>query len=134
MKILKSAVALAGLLVSLAGSASAADNPIMGQWIDKLPSGASMIIEFTAERVSFTNVTADGNFLPASVFPVTYQAQGKDQYVIAIEGQPTEPMAVMITGIGKMSLKFPGRGERDLVRYVPEAAPAAPAAKPKGHP
>jgi hypothetical protein len=132
MKILKSTVALAGLFVSLIGSASAADNPIMGQWLDKLPSGAQMIIEFTPERVSFTNVTPDGNFLPASVFPVTYQAQGKDQYVVAIEGQPTEPMAVMITGVGKMSLKFPGRGERDLVRYVPEAAPAP--AKPKGHP
>ncbi len=136
MKILKSAVVLAGLLVSLAGSVSAADNPIMGRWIDKLPSGASMIIEFTPEHISFTNVTPDGNFLPASVFPVTYQAQGQDQYVVAIEGQPTEPMAVMITGVGKMSLKFPGRGERDLVRYVADAAPASPAApaKPKGHP
>ncbi len=132
MKILKSMLAWAGLVVSLIGSASAADNPIMGQWIDKLPSGASMIIEFTPERISFTNVTADGNFLPASVFPVTYQSQGKDKYVVAIEGQPSEPMAVMITGTGKMSLKFPGRDERDLVRYVPQASPAPE--KPKGHP
>ena len=131
MNILKSAAALASLFVCLLMPAFAADNPLMGQWIDKLPSGSAMIIEFTAERISFTNMTEDGALLPASVFPVSYKAQGKDQFVVAIEGQPTDPMAVMLTGPGKLSLKFPGRDPRDLVRYVPQAA--APA-KPKGHP
>ncbi len=132
MNILKSAAALAGLSLCLLSQAFAADNPLMGQWIDKLPSGSAMIIEFSAERVSFTNMTVEGNLLPASVFPVTYKPEGKDQFVIAIEGQPSDPMAVMLTGPGKMSLKFPGRDPRDLIRYVPDAA-AAPA-KPKAHP
>ncbi|MGE4061826.1 MAG: hypothetical protein AB7E79_00515 [Rhodospirillaceae bacterium] len=132
MNILTSAAALAGLFLCLLAPASAADNPLMGQWVDKLPSGASMIIEFSPERISFTNVTPDGNFLPASVFPVTYKPEGREQYVVAIEGQPNDPMAVMLTGPGKISLKFPGRDARDLVRYV--APPAAAPAKPKGHP
>lgn len=131
MNILKSVVALAGLFLCLQGPARGAENPLMGRWIDKLPSGASMIIEFTPERISFTSMTEEGNLLPPSVFPITYKAEGKDQYVIAIEGQPSEPMAVMLTAPGKLSLKFPGRDARDLVRYVPDAA--APA-KPKGHP
>ena len=132
MNIFKSIVALAGLVLCLGAPAFAADNPLMGQWIDKLPSGNAMIIEFTPERISFQNLTPEGNLLPASVFPVTYKTEGKDQYVVAIEGQPSDPMAVMLTGPGKLSLKFPGREPRDLVRYVPEAAPAP--AKPKGHP
>jgi hypothetical protein len=131
MNILKSAAALAGLFLCLLAPASAADNPLMGQWVDKLPSGASMIIEFKPAQISFTSMTPDGNLLPPSVFPVSYKAEGKDQFVIAIEGQPSEPMAVMLTAPGKLSLKFPGRDARDLVRYVADAA--APA-KPKGHP
>jgi len=131
MNIFKSAAAIAGLSLCLLSPAFAADNPLLGQWIDKLPSGSAMIIEFGAERVSFTNMTAEGNLLPPSVFPVTYKPEGKDQFVIAIEGQPSDPMAVMLTAPGKLSLKFPGRDPRDLVRYVPEAV--APA-KPKGHP
>ncbi len=131
MNILKSAARWPVFTLCLLSQAFAADNPLMGRWIDKLPSGSAMIIEFSAERISFTNMTAEGNLLPPSVFPVTYKPEGRDQFVIAIEGQPSDPMAVMLTAPGKLSLKFPGRDARDLVRYVPEAA--APA-KPKAHP
>ena len=123
--------AMAGLSLCLHASASAADNPLMGQWIDKLPSGNAMIIEFTPERISFQNLTPEGALLPASVFPVSYKAEGKGQFVIAIEGQPADPMAVMLTAPDKLSLKFPGRDPRDLERYVPAIGGQA---KPKGHP
>lgn len=128
---LKSAAAFASVYLCLLAPASAADNPVVGRWIDKLPSGASMIVEFSAAQVSFQSMTAEGNLLPPSVFPVTYKSEGKDQFVVAIEGQPSEPMAVMLTAPGKLSLKFPGRDARDLVRYVAETA--APA-KPRAHP
>lgn len=131
MNLFSTAAALAAFSIALAGGVSAAENPLMGKWIDKLPSGASMIIEFTPTQISFQNLTEDGAFLPASIFPITYRSEGKDQYVIAIEGQPSDPMAVMLTAPNKLSLKFPGRDARDLDRYV--AANPEPA-RPRGHP
>ncbi len=132
MKILKSAAALAGLMVCLAGSAFAAEtNPLLGAWIDKLPGGNSMVIEFSAERISFQGVTEDGTMAPPSAFPASYKKQAEGQFIIAIEGQPNDPLAVSLEGANKLTLKFPGRDPRELTRYNPEAA--APA-KPKGHP
>ncbi len=132
MKVLKSAAAVAGFVLCLSASAFAAENdPIVGQWIDKLPDGNAMIIEFTLDRISFQGMTVEGSLVPPSVFPAIYKKEGDGQFTVAIEGQPQDPMAVMVTGKDKLSLKFPGRDSRDLVRYVPEAA--APA-KPKGHP
>ena len=52
------------------------------------------------------------------------------ELTVAIEGQPQDPMAVMVMGPGKLSLKFPGRDARDLTRYIESAQ----AAKPKAHP
>lgn len=132
MKTFKSAAIAAGLVLSLSASALAAEaDPIVGQWIDKLPDGNAMIIEFTVDRISFQGMTVDGALVPPSVFPATYKKEGDGQFTVAIQGQPQDPMAVMLTGKDKLSLKFPGRDSRDLTRYVPEAAPSA---KPKGHP
>lgn len=130
MKILTSAAALTGLAMCLLGPALAADaDPIIGRWVDKLPDGNSMIVEFTLTQISFQGVTQAGAAVPPSVFPAMYKKEGDGKFVVAIEGQPNDPMAVMLTGKDKLSLKFPGRDARDLVRYV-EAAPE----KPKGHP
>ena len=131
MKILKSASALAGLVLCLSGPVLAAEaDPIIGQWIDKLPDGNAMIVEFTVDRISFTGVTTDGSHVPPSVFPARYKKEGDGKFTVAIEGQPQDPMAVMVMGPGKLSLKFPGRDARDLTRYTESAQ----AAKPKAHP
>lgn len=130
MKSLTSMAALAGLSFCLLGQAFAAEaDPIIGRWLDKLPDGNSMIVEFTATQISFQGVTQGGAAVPPSVFPAMYKKEGDGKFVVAIEGQPQDPMAVMLTGADKISLKFPGRDARDLVRYVPP-----PAEKPRGHP
>jgi len=131
MKVLTTAAALAGLTVCLAGPAfSAENNTLFGMWIDPLPGGNSMVIEFTPERISFQGMTPDGSMAPPSTFPATYEKQkGDGQFIVAIEGQPNDPLAVSVEGADKLTLKFPGRDPRELKRYTPQAA-----ARPPGHP
>lgn len=130
MTVLKSAAAVVGLIVYLTGAAFAAEaNPLLGAWLDKLPSGNSMLIEFTAERISFQGITPEGTMAPPSAFPATYRKDGADTFTVVIEGQPNDPLTVTVAGADKLTLQFPGRDPRDVTRYVPEAP-----AKPKGHP
>lgn len=130
MNIVKSLAAAAGFVLCLAHAAFAADaNPLIGQWIDKLPSGNAMVIEFSAKEISFQSMTADGGALPPSTFGASYQDEGGGKYTVAIEGQPGNPMAVTLGGGDKLSLQFPNMEPRNLVRYTPPLT-----AKPPGHP
>jgi len=130
MKFLSSMAAVAGLSLSLMASAFAADaDPLVGKWIDKLPDGGAMIVEFTLKQVSFQQVTAEGMAAPASTFGATYTKEAADKFGVAIEGQPDQPMALVLLKTGKLNVKFPGRNARELSRYVPEVD-----AKPKPHP
>ena len=84
MKILKFAGALAGLVLCLSGPVIAAESdPIIGQWIDKLPDGNAMIVEFTVDKISFTGVTVEGSHVPSSVFPVRYKKEGDGKCVVS---------------------------------------------------
>jgi hypothetical protein len=130
MKFLSSIAAVVGLSLSLMASAFAADaDPLVGKWIDNLPDGSAMIVEFTLKQVSFQQVTPDGLAVPPSTFGATYTKEAADKFGVTIEGQPNEPMALVLLKTGKLNVKFPGRNARELSRYVPEAN-----AKPKAHP
>lgn len=131
MNLLRAAAAMAGLLVCLAGQVWAADtDALMGRWIDKLPGGNAMVIEFAPERISFQGMLIDGTMAPPSAFGATYRQAADGKYTVEIEGQPNDPLTVTVTQSDKLTLQFPGRDPRDLIRFVPTEATA----KPPGHP
>jgi hypothetical protein len=126
MKIVKLAGAVAGFLM-LVGQAVAADvsTPAIGTWIDKLPDGATMVLNFTPDSVSFQPFDQSGRGGAPATMKVTYKKDANGDLQLTPETEVGEPLRVTMKDANTLELQFAGREPRTLTRQKAEG--------PRGH-
>jgi len=132
MQIFKFGAALAGLfMVGQAMAASPGDlsAPVIGVWVDKLPDGSSMMIDFASHGVTFHTMDTRGmGSGPPTTISVQYRKMPNGSLMLVPTGDVGEPMAVRVNGPDVMVIQFEGMQPRTLVRQKEQ-----PAQKPHGH-
>ena len=120
MRVLSGEAGVVAAFVLLIGAAVADDSAqLIGQWIDKLPNGASMVTVFTSTTVAFHGVDPQGNDGPTNTVQVAYKKSSSGAIAITAEDQQGDPLLVTVKDDNTLLMTFPGADPRTLVRQQP---------------
>jgi hypothetical protein len=111
------AVLIGAAVITAAAPADAADPAtVMGNWIEKLPNGASMLVDLAPNSISFQPVSASGKPAgDAQTAKVTYKALDGD-FVAVVFGDGSSGVMIQRKSADAIVLDFPGVGAHQLTR------------------